>query len=536
MRIKFKLPVKVYVWITTNQTGEICLQEFSTYNITSQSFEHHKFGEIVTSRTPELIALIKQFLQDNAKDQGININVLAEWGRWYSFSLLATFTTVLAASLFMYVGKVTAREIENYEEFKHSVVFNEIEEFSWRLWLLIRYGNASWGMFILNNTYTPALMYCETFDSNIPNDKVHEIKRSFTPFTTLFGVEDHNYLPFDYAIVYLGSNRTYEKIEQTIQLDKKRLQRYKEFALNKVLPVTKLSQDINFVKVLESGIYNQFIDMFSLSTVMTLESLEQIYTEGENNDVEQYIDTINSIRYLFYMLEQEPSEFIEKFISIFGEASHNKEKIGIVNSYSTKTGDNCIVIMKDESNKKYFYETIEKLKAEYPDIQVSYASRIDGISGDGVKMEQYISEKVFSNYTQKSKTFYKSNKGEAIFGNYDEFIQSQKEGLLLDTIDNKMYINGRKLTSNDLHSQTTTIHILEKCLDAPGKDISNEDFETSGYSKNKNEMTGKIILPLIELIQKETGEKLPIICKGSIFDFYIKLNPCTLKIAILKKI
>jgi hypothetical protein len=141
------------------------------------------------------------------------------------------------------------------------------------------------------------------------------------------------------------------------------------------------------------------------------------------------------------MLEQEPSEFIEKFITVFGEASHNKEKIGIVNSYSTKTGDNCIVIMKDGSNKKYFYETIEKLKAEYPDIQVPYASRIDGISGDGVKMEQHICEKVFSNYTQKSKTFYKNNKGEAIFGNYDDFIQSQKEGLLLDTIDNKMYIN-----------------------------------------------------------------------------------------------
>ena len=46
-----------------------------------------------------------------------------------------------------------------------------------------------------------------------------------------------------------------------------------------------------------------------------------------------------------------------------------------------------------------------------------------------------------------------------------------------------------------------------------GKDISNKEFPVSSYSKNKNDMLGKIVLPLIELIEKETGKKLPLICK-----------------------
>lgn len=80
-------------------------------------------------------------------------------------------------------------------------------------------------------------------------------------------------------------------------------------------------------------------------------------------------------------------------------------------------------------------------------------------------------------------------------------------------INNKIYINGRKLTSEDLHSQTATVDILKILIENPGKDISNKQFILSSYSKNKNDMLGKIVLPLIELVEKETRKKLPLICK-----------------------
>jgi hypothetical protein len=68
------------------------------------------------------------------------------------------------------------------------------------------------------------------------------------------------------------------------------------------------------------------------------------------------------------------------------------------------------------------------------------------------------------------------------------------------------------------------------------QDVANKEFEVSSYSKNKNEMIGKIVLPLISLIEKETGERFPLICKGSIYDFYMKLKQSIIKIAIIKKI
>ncbi|MEI7918664.1 MAG: hypothetical protein WCH65_00135 [bacterium] len=92
-------------------------------------------------------------------------------------------------------------------------------------------------------------------------------------------------------------------------------------------------------------------------------------------------------------------------------------------------------------------------------------------------------------------------------------IKNHTKGILLDMTNNKMYLNGRKLTSEDLHSQTATVDILKHLVENTGKDIHNKQLSVSSYSKNKNDMLGKIVIPLIELIEKETGKKLPLICK-----------------------
>jgi hypothetical protein len=76
-----------------------------------------------------------------------------------------------------------------------------------------------------------------------------------------------------------------------------------------------------------------------------------------------------------------------------------------------------------------------------------------------------------------------------------------------------MYLNGQKLTSQDLHSQSATIEILKLLIKNSGKDVGNSSFPSSSYSKNKNEMFGKIVIPLIDLMYDRCKQKLPLICK-----------------------
>ncbi|MEI6774142.1 MAG: hypothetical protein WCL18_05065 [bacterium] len=50
---------------------------------------------------------------------------------------------VLSVSLYLFVGKITHKDLENYEEFMQSEMFHEIEMTSWQMALLTRYGNSS---------------------------------------------------------------------------------------------------------------------------------------------------------------------------------------------------------------------------------------------------------------------------------------------------------------------------------------------------------------------------------------------------------
>jgi len=88
------------------------------------------------------------------------------------------------------------------------------------------------------------------------------------------------------------------------------------------------------------------------------------------------------------------------------------------------------------------------------------------------------------------------------FGNYDSVIENEKDCILLDTISGRIYIRGTKLTSKDIHSQNTTIDTMKILLENLGKEVSNTKLPVSTYSQNKNEILGKVVLPLKKLAKE----------------------------------
>jgi len=49
-------------------------------------------------------------------------------------------------------------------------------------------------------------------------------------------------------------------------------------------------------------------------------------------------------------------------------------------------------------------------------------------------------------------------------------------------------------------------------------------------------MVSKIVVPILELVEQKMGKKLPLICKGSLYDFYMKLNKSDIDIAIISRL
>jgi len=170
-------------------------------------------------------------------------------------------------------------------------------------------------------------------------------------------------------------------------------------------------------------------------------------------------------------------------------------------------------------------------------LKLDYSSFYDWYERNGVKLEQYRSLWESSIFSSDYSLFtYKNWYVNNISWDYSDFSWNNSSWLTLDLINRKIYLDWEKLTSKEIHSQNTTIDILEILLSRLWEDVSNNDLPKSSYSSNKNEMLWKIVLPLLKLIEKEKKIKFPFICKGSLWDFYLKLKESDLEINVIKKL
>lgn len=165
-----------------------------------------------------------------------------------------------------------------------------------------------------------------------------------------------------------------------------------------------------------------------------------------------------------------------------------------------------------------------------------YSSKNDGFSKEWFKIEQFLSKNIYhAHFWRKKIIIIDKNNLITLYSHQEEAISMASTGILLDTITKKLFINGEKINSKDILSQNTTVNILSLLFENLWKDIENSELPRSSYSKNKNEMTGKIILPLLKLIERKLWYQLPLVCKGTMWEFYLKLNKPEVDIFILKK-
>ncbi|MEI7558670.1 MAG: hypothetical protein WCJ45_08005 [bacterium] len=65
--------------------------------------------------------------------------------------------------------------------------------------------------------------------------------------------------------------------------------------------------------------------------------------------------------------------------------------------------------------------------------------------------------------------------------------------MIFDCIDGKIYINNELTNHKEILSQSGTVEIMKVIFENMGKYVNNSKLPVSSYTKNKNEMVGKII-------------------------------------------
>ncbi len=187
------------------------------------------------------------------------------------------------------------------------------------------------------------------------------------------------------------------------------------------------------------------------------------------------------------------------------------------------------------SNKLWIIddELIYKInESMWLNMTLDYSSFYDWYERWWLKIEQYKDKWIFSKFCSwinvrkiyKNSLFYENIEKKDLF--------SKEDILILSKIDKNIYLQWKKLTSKDLKSQNFTIDLFERLFDN-NFDISNKSLPISSYSNNKNELTWKIVLPIINLIKEKLWKKINIECQWGINNYNIKLINSDIEIYII---
>lgn len=542
------------MWYTKNDSGKITLNKIYHFDFNEYQFIETNaltYAPYFSDINKELERKYKKLLSPG---EWMEINILSEMprgvGLWF-WSLLAL---LLSATMNRALEKIDSENLETirkqniyerihdrYGTFHH--IFSDALHFDKFLYGMV----SSWiKIASFFDAQYPIISFSEDFDKSLldENTVIHRCY-GFRLNELFKDLRETPYVPIDYGIVYSGkpvlleqisgdNYRRNKEIAKAIRTDFKKMFGH---TLDNISPNRRPKFYKNLVDAEHDAFDITYGNLMGIISLKILYFMSKLYSEAyDENHMLQFLEAVKKMRQGDEVTRESSPNFL-KFIKSFLESFEGPQQyISLSPNDSTVMGGSLTFAMPLEWFRKMMMDSIEKIKVKFPGSKLIYANRIDGNEIEWLKCEQNIKTGFYSEFIDSSSCILKMADGRSMIGDCEEYIQNYKQGLLLDILNNKMYLNGRKLTSDDLHSQSATIEILKTLIDNIGKDVANKQLPHSSYAKNKNEMLWKIILPLIELIEKETGKKLPLICKWSIYEFYTKLNKSDIDIAIIDKI
>ncbi len=496
--IRLKLPVDMWVGtrIAISQKTEV---EIEYFNPLKNSFDVYKNTDI---REKILYGLLKLRQYFDFNDQtGISIKVLME-NEVELDHILPSICLLICLLLAINLEKVTVpphRSISLTSEEK-KLLLNLLRQFDNNE----RFLQEAWGSFSpsLGLVYERSAPLADTIDHMIGMEK------SFSPAT--------NDLPFDIYYFSYGetqnntkdSSSTRKKLTTYIELGRKHLGSY-NLPKNTTVRYTDLIEDIAIAVWFQIGI-----------------NLENPL------DIKETLSLIQDLK-LFNLL-QEVEEGISISTSITETISHYLGSDFCLASYPQSRF--CILITPQGSKyRDLVAKAFEDLYEKDTLFHINYLSFQDGIGDGGITLEKNIFQDLYSKHEENKSLLIKDSYDRITYAQSLDEVLNRNYDILLNLIENKIYIQSKGITSKELHSQRMTIDIIKTLLSQKGQEISNQDLPASAYAESKNEMTGKIIIPLKKIVKEKTGKDLLLSCHGSNTHFFLKLAITNISIAQMSR-
>lgn len=572
LNIMQKLPLRIHIGLEPINRSEIKIGLFKTFFPSKSCFIDSVFNNLAEK---ELANFLYDILPDfgyKKNPQGFLIHIVSELPIECGLGSVGTLAGALSVALFLLLDKISLKVINSWPRYtaqelinNHNLGFQTIHRLAWKIEAVLDLFPVS-GIRSFTSLISSVhpIVYFTKRDRSI--EDIDLIEASSNPEENLkiiqktqcwgFRCEElfkFKYLiswPIDFGLIFSGDYRVTGNILRSIGQTRDHLHQTTEYIKEEFTEsLDKIpNQDDRpfFYRIcLErggEGVWNRYTTTLSIASMQVLKSFYNLFTSGASD--EPFFKAINLGHNILKFLDvSTPTidsicSYLQDQIRLSGE---NPEMVAVKLTGAGKGGDVLFAVPYGIS-RNTIERSVEKLREKTgKDIWLDYVSWIDGFEEKGVKVEQHLVEGIRSKFiSEGTVSLRKWTAKEAASSELSSLEKLDKEkkkiDLLIDATEDKIYVRGEKLTSKQLHSTSATIEILQILLENIDKSIPNKKLPESSYSQDRNEMQSKIITPLIKVIKKKTGKKLPFKITGGLTDFYLKLEPSDLDVRILEKI
>lgn len=574
--IKQNIPLRVYVGLEPGGT-EIKFGSTKIFVPSKSKFEERETLAIMSDK---VLNFLKQECSFLPKNRGFKINTIYEVPPGCGLAASSAFSSALAATIKIYCDKRNLPQIQQIQKMpvKNRLadsLFNEIFRLAWKLDSLFHTDSSSGaGPFAsLVDSSFPIVYFSEMRSGdvsshpgarmpiNIAEDYkvIDEITVWGLRIDELVNLEGKTVLnlkslanwPLDFGLIFTGDvGSTEAAIRSTKSL---------EWLHNEINPRwRKIFKNINIqgarqplfaqlIKASPEKALEPFLMAMAAVSLETLWSLATVLAYGfSDEDYRLLFRAINRNQDLLRVLQVSAPILDEVCNAVVAEAFKGAERGTGIGGGAKLTGagkrGDIFFVVPFHGLRDYMDNLLKKLKRTTKEnIWLDYASWLDGIEEEGVKVEQSLADSIYSPFVSGGsislKSFTKDGLAESNLSSLEDFEKERsKIDLLLDAIESDVYVKGKKLTSKEIPSAAAVEEILGILLKNIGKSILNSKLPESSYSQDRNEMQSKIVSPLSRAVKKYTGKKLPLKISGGLTDFRLKLEPSDLDIRVLNKV
>lgn len=541
-----KLPLKTYIGIKKNNCNCLRYKSFKAYAPHRSSFVNVPIDSFLDAsgldRVQEFLDTFKN--NDNEK-LGYDIYILSE-NDWIdtcpiysSISLLILLVEEIIDIDFFH--KLSSKE----NDYLHSQEFEKIFRYLWKIFLMLEHDTplSVCGAEIINCLVTSKfpIMYMTEMRiggggyqnlTKIPHSLIRDhssIDDIRYWFKTLDDISITDEIwPFRFGIVYPGYRRVVEYKNQgqensgKVDQIKYFMERNSDLIDQKLdIPGSILGIENNSTDILKSKL--------TLTQLYSIEIINTYIKSFVSKDATDFIIALKQLKDLYNVVFQQHltykhTSFEKKFVEWLQKSS-SEDNCYFIQEKAIE-GDSKLLYVMSKKVFPYFNEDFEQTElTDYYNAFLDYDSVLDGIGTEGARLEMYREKKYYSDWLKNySNHTWINNFHEKKL--IEDKAELEKIKILINTVTEKIILNGTKLTSNDLPSQVYAIQVLTLLMKAPAHQIESRELPLSAYSVSKSDFMTKILRPLEKAFDKYLGEGHGITfeCEGTLTEFRTKIN------------